>query len=86
MKVHVGVHSRTSYYRWTNNWILRPDGARHQGISLQACLHWYGLMVLPPAEAIHPSYGGGVIFGELGQNLLTGDVDAIHLARAKFDC
>jgi hypothetical protein len=43
-------------------------------------------MVLPPAEAIHPSYGGGVIFGELGQNLLTGDVDAIHLARAKFDC
>jgi hypothetical protein len=62
-----------------SNIVLR---AVPHAVKLEASEHartWYGLMVLPPAEAIHPAYGD-ITYGELRQNLVAGDIDAIHLA------
>jgi hypothetical protein len=45
---------------------------------------WYGLMVLPPASAIHPMYMD-VTFGQLRQGLVAGDKDMIQLACSNSD-
>jgi hypothetical protein len=56
-------------------------------VTLAASEHariWYGLMVLPPAEAIHPIYSD-VTFGKLRQDLVAGESNAIHLACSNND-
>lgn len=40
---------------------------------------WYGLMVLPPASALHPAHGD-MAFGEIRQGLVAGSTDAVYMA------
>jgi hypothetical protein len=45
----------------------------------QAARAWYGLMVLPPSSAVHPTHGG-ITFGEIRQGLVEGKREIIHMA------
>jgi hypothetical protein len=44
---------------------------------------WYGLMVLPPASALHPAYD--VTFGAIRQALVSGDEHILPLACSRSD-
>jgi hypothetical protein len=44
---------------------------------------WYGLMVLPPASALHPAYD--VSFGAIRQALVSGDEQLLPLACSRSD-